>query len=366
MMRFFRPNYRRMLLAVSFAVAGSLGSAPASAQVPAAGGPDAQTERVNDALKRGASYLVSVQNPKTGAIHDVVRNETAMTSLALLALGAIGHQPSDPTPEGQAMKRALDFVLLPENQENDGYFGKTDGSRMYGHGITTLMLAEMLGMGADERQDALIREKCRKALELILRSQRVAKKDDHRGGWRYTPDATDSDMSVTCWQTMALRGAKNAGMDVPKESIDLAVRYIKNLYDDGGKREASAGFGYAGRGHETSTTAEGMLALQVCGEYESKEVKGAGERLLRTGIKNGDKWFFYTAYYYAQGMYQRGEKHAQEGRKVIIDVLLPIQDRSGYWKGTGGEEGQGGKVYATSLAMLALAVKNHYLPIYQR
>ena len=40
------------------------------------------------------------------------------------------------------MKRALDFVLLPENQDATGYFGKADGSRMYGHGIITLALAE--------------------------------------------------------------------------------------------------------------------------------------------------------------------------------------------------------------------------------
>ncbi len=329
-------------------------------------GQDAQAQRLNESLKNAATYLVGIQDPQTGAIHNKMRAETTMTSLALLALSAMGHQPADPSPEGQAMKKGLDFILKPENQEADGYFGKADGSRMYGHGITTLLLSEMLGMGADERQDALIRERCRKAIDLILRAQRVPKNEANRGGWRYTPDAGDSDMSVTCWQAMALRSARNAGMDVPKESIDLAVRYIKGLYDPSENKPGTAGFGYSSRGRETSTTAEGMLALQVCGEYDSAEVKGAGERLLRTGIKNGDKWFFYTAYYYSQGMYQRGDKHAAEGKKVAVEVLLPLQNRDGSWEGSGGEERQGGKVYATSLAVLALAVKNHYLPIYQR
>jgi len=329
----------------------------------------ADDEKVNEALKRGAQYLLSAQDPATGGIHNKMRNETAMTSLAILALGSLGHQPSDSTPEGQAMKKALAFILLPDTQEADGYFGRKDGSRMYGHGITTLMLAEMLGMGADTAQDDLIRSHCRKGIELILRAQKVPKNESQRGGWRYSPDAGDSDMSVTVWQTMALRAAKNAGIDVAKESIDDAVRYIKKSYETDNEKHAGVqpgGFGYQGRGHETSTTAEGLLALLVCGDYNSDETKGASEKLLRDGVKQGDRWFFYTTYYFAQGMYQRGGKFAEEGQRVVADMLLPVQSREGWWEGTGGEERGGGKVYATSMAMLSLAVKNHFLPIYQR
>ena len=54
------------------------------------------------------------------------------------------------------------------------------------------------------------------------------------------------------------------------------------------------------------------------------------------------------------------------GKKVTEKVLLPLQSQQGWWEGRGGEERQGGKIYATSLAVLALSVKNHFLPIYQR
>jgi hypothetical protein len=327
---------------------------------------DPQKQRVDAALKKATDFLISQQQENGAIAEKGIRPDVTMTSLAILAMGALGHQPADPTPEGRAMKKGLDFVLKPGNQEPDGYFGKSDGSRMYGHGIISLMLAEMLGMGADEKQDAAIRERCRKAIELILRSQRMPKNEHNRGGWRYTPDAADSDMSVTCWQVMALRAARNAGMDVPKESIDLAVRYIKSLYSSGERRGGPGGFGYASKGTELSTTAEGLLALQVCGEYEAEETKGASDRLLQKGLRSGDKWFYYTAYYLAQGMYQRGEKYATEGRRMIYDAVLPLQRGDGSWEGEGGEERQGGKVYATSLAMLSLAVKNHFLPIYQR
>ena len=324
-------------------------------------------DKVDDALVRATQYLIATQDPATGGIHNKMRHETAMTSLAVLALASLGHQPSDPTPEGQAMKKALGYVLRPEVQEKDGYFGQMDGSRMYGHGITTLMLAEMLGMGADGPQDDIIREKCRRAIDLILRAQKVPKRDENRGGWRYSPDSGDSDMSVTVWQTMALRAAKNAGLDVPKEAIDDAVGYIRRLYmGEGDKRGKTGGFGYQTRGREMSTTAEGLLALQVCGQYDSEEVKGASDRMLKDGLRQGERWFFYTTYYFAQGMYQRGGKHADEGRRVVADLLLPLQSREGWWEGLNGEERQGGRVYATAMAVLSLAVKNHFLPIYQR
>lgn len=326
-------------------------------------------EKIDDSLKRATKYLLETQDPATGAIHNRMRNENAMTSMAILALASQGHLPADPSPEGVAMRKALAFVLRPDGQDQEGYFGASDGSRMYGHGITTLMVAEMLGMGVDRAQDELIRTKCRKAIALILRSQKEPKTDQNRGGWRYSPDDKQSDMSVTVWQVMALRAAKNAGMDVPKEAIDDAVAYIKRLYDtDTGKRGKgnTGGFGYQSRGRETSTTAEGLLALQVCGEYESEEVIGAAAKLLRDGIRQGDKWFFYTTYYYAQGMYQMGGTHADTGARRVPELLLPLQSREGWWEGSGAEERQGGKVYATALAMLSLTVKNHFLPIYQR
>ena len=332
-------------------------------------GPLFAEDKVDDALGKATQYLLLAQDPATGGIHNNMRHETAMTSLAVLSMAACGHQPADPTPEGAAMRKALAFVLRPEAQEKDGYFGQLDGSRMYGHGITTLMLSEMLGMGADAAQDKIIREKCRLAIDLILRSQKVSKSDNNRGGWRYSPDSGDSDMSVTVWQTMALRAAKNAGLDVPKEAIDDAVGYIRRLYQpDSEKRGATkgGGFGYQTKGRENSTTAEGLLAMQVCGQYDAEEVKGASDRLLKDGLRQGERWFFYTTYYYAQGMYQRGGKHADEAQHVVPELLLPLQSREGWWEGINGEERQGGRVYATAMAVLSLSVKNHFLPIYQR
>jgi hypothetical protein len=329
--------------------------------------PVALADRVDDALAKGSQYLLGQQDAKTGSISNKGKSETAMTSLSILALCSLGHQPGDATPEGQVLRKALTFILQPDVQGADGYFGQKDNSRMYGHGITTLMLAEMLGMGFNTEQDELIRKKCRRGIELILRAQKVPKPELSRGGWRYLPDDPHSDMSVTVWQVMALRAAKNAGMDVPKEAVDDAVKYIKRLYQPLDRKKLNAGgFGYQNPGHELSTTAEGLLALQVCGEYEAEETLGAAELLLKSEPKPEERWFYYTTYYYAQGMYQRGGKYAEEGKRVVADLLIPLQTSEGFWEQGGGDGRDAGRVYATSMAILSLAVKNHFLPIYQR
>ena len=42
------------------------------------------------------------------------------------------------------------------------------------------------------------------------------------GGWRYTPDATDSDLSLSGWQLMSLHAAQQVGVEVPSGVIDGA------------------------------------------------------------------------------------------------------------------------------------------------
>lgn len=322
--------------------------------------------KLDDALRLAATYLVSQQKPQ-GMIGD--QFPMPNTALAVLALAACGHQPGEATPEGQAMRKAIDYVLLPDNQTEDGYFGKVDNSRMYGHGITTLMLAEMLGMGLDDKQDTLIRQKCKLGVELILRAQGVRKDPHNAGGWQYEPTSGGSDLSVTCWQTMALRAAQNAGIEVPREAIDKVVGYMKRLYKPVGDKRGPnipGGFGYSAPGTTTSTTAEGLLAMQVCGQYQAEETLAAAELLFQIDLQKDKQWFFYTTYYYAQGMYQRGGKYADAAQRGVPAMLLPLQSREGWWQSVGGEEAGPGKTYCTSLAVLALAVKNHFLPIYQR
>lgn len=333
-------------------------------------------DTIDLSVNRGIAYLISIQDRKSGWISDKGTNRTAMSALAIMAMASAGHGVTDPSPAGRAMARALRYVLQDDRQDARGYFGRAsgDGSRMYGHGIITLMLGEMAGMGEDDQQDALIRKRLEKAVKLIMDSQHYGnKKEAFRGGWRYEPSSPDADLSVTVWQVMALRSAKNAGVEVPKQVIKDAADYIRRSHKS--KRDSRSEsaelvapfmyqppYGRAGY----STTAAGLLALQVCGYYDDPTVKGAADWLLENGPRWQEQWFFYGTYYYAQGMHQRSGKYATEGARRVREILLERQDsRRGWWEGKSQEHGAG-RVYSTSMAILSLTVKCHFLPIYQR
>jgi hypothetical protein len=339
----------------------------AKAQAESASDNPFQSDEVDASIDRGIRFLLTQQRPD-GAIVDRA-HETTMSALAVMALASTGVTPSSNDDRGVACRRALEYVLKDDRQDKAGYFGAADGSRMYGHGIITLMLTEMLGMGADEAQDDLIHKKCQKAIDLILSAQKHRKNSkSHQGGWRYAPNAEDSDLSVSVWQLMALRSAKNDGLAVPAEAIQDAVGYLERSFTERNKKLKSGGFSYLPEQNNPTfaMTAAGLLAMQVCGQYDSPMAESASEWLLKHPPKPNERFIYYGTYYFSQGMYQRGGDHAAQANRLVRSLLLPTQLGNGSWEANGGEEQSAGKTYATCMSILSLSVKHHYLPIYQR
>jgi len=345
----------------------------ACAQTPPEPTPAESSQRPDEtdaAIDRGLAFLLSKQR-NDGAITEG-QNDTALTSLAIMALASVGTTVAQQDARGTAMARAIDYVLGAKIQDADGYFGSYDASRMYGHGITCLMLTELHGMGTSAAQDARMAESADRAIQLILRAQDHPKNPPSRGGWRYTPDATDADLSVSIWQLMALRSAKNDGLEVPQEAIEKAIAYLRRSATsrlDGEDRplQETCGFSYTPGSSDAQfgMTAAGLLAMQVCGQYDSPLVDAASRWLVEHPPKWEERYFFYGLYYYAQAMHQRGGSQAAESAQRVRELLLAHQHDDGAWRGTG-EETSPGPVYATSMAVLSLSVKYHYLPIYQR
>ncbi len=82
-------------------------------------------------------------------------------------------------------------------------------------------------------------------------------------------------------------------------------------------------------------------------------VAGAADWLLEHPPKWKDRFFFYGAYYYAQGMYQRGGDHAETAEKLVQDTLLEKQNEDGSW----GREPKGpGLTIYTGVALVALEI----------
>jgi hypothetical protein len=315
------------------------------------------TEQPRDrAIRRALEYLRSEQRAD-GSVGD--RTTTALTSLAVMAHLAAGVTPEDPE-FGTWMQRSLSFVLA--QQDSNGYYGERDGSRMYGHGITTLMLAEALGMVHDEDLGERVRASLERAVAVTINAARVKKSDQHRGGWRYQPNEDSSDLSLSGWQLMSLHATQQVGITVPEGVIKGAVDYAKRLTTEDGK------VGYENRGQDhPALRGLSLLSLMVGGLHNAPEIPRVVGRIQADPISWQGEWFFYRAYYDAVGMARAAPEQWESYGQRLEKILVDHQAQYGGWDGPpGGNEHDKGKVYMTSLAVLALTVNRHVLPAYQR
>ncbi|MEQ8911800.1 MAG: terpene cyclase/mutase family protein, partial [Pseudomonadales bacterium] len=211
----------------------TIGVGPVAAQD--AGGPAGQpmveiTPQLDESIAEGLAFLASQQNADGSFGDGAWGRGVAVTSLAGLAFMADGQMPGR-GQYGEVVRRALDYVL--ERSGESGLLADDQApSPMYGHGFAALFLGEVYGMsqGSEALQERL-HEALVKAVRLIERSQ------NDEGGWRYNPVPNDADVSVTICQVMALRSARNAGIEVSSEVIDKAVEYVKRCQNpDGGFR----------------------------------------------------------------------------------------------------------------------------------
>ena len=315
------------------------------------------TERPRDAaVRRALIYLRSLQKPN-GAVGGEF--PAALSALALMAHLAAGHTPDD-LAHGAWMRRSLVYVL--DQQSDTGYFGKVDGSRMYGHGIVTLMLAETLGMCRDEDLDERIRGALERAVAVTVNAAQVKKDDLHRGGWRYEPHENVSDLSLSGWQLMSLHATQQVGITVPPEVIANAVAYARRLTTLDGK----VGYDKPGDDH-AALRGTAMLSLAIGGQGDAPEVARIADRIHGDPITWQGPWFFYRCYYDAVGLARAAPQVWVGYAPTLVAALVDHQNDDGSWPAPPGDnEGGNGHVYRTSLAVLALAVNRQVLPAYQR
>jgi hypothetical protein len=241
--------------------------------------------------------------------------------------------------------------------------------RMHGHGYATLFLAEIHGMLAPERQkrvDTALRKACR----VILDSQTL------RGGWDYHPLHTvgcraelSDEGSITVTVVQALRAARNAGINIPREAINNGVKYIEEcMTPEGCKYRYTDGSSWK----SYALTAAAVSVLNASGVYESKALE-MGLTFMRRRIAEvniplqASKWPWYGNLYAAQALWQAGGKDWENFFRKSFPYLVNVQGSNGAWDGSCGGWGSGyGDVFATSIGALILEIPLGYLPIFER
>ena len=200
--------------------------------------------------------------------------------------------------------------------------------------------------------DRRVREALIKAVNLIVSTQ------NPEGGWRYHPRPVDADISVTICQVMALRSARNAGINVPKETIERAITYVRQC-----QNTSDGGFRYMlhSGGSAFPRSAAGVASLYYAGVYEDEALTKGLAYLLeqRRGATGRFSHYFYGHYYAVQAMFLAGGQYWERWYPQIRHELLEQQTPAGGWSSDHGD------VYATSMALLILQIPNRLLPIFQ-
>lgn len=316
--------------------------------------PQATTEaEVDRAIVRGLSWLAQGQNSDGSFGTGQAQKISGIWALCGMAFLAHGHLPVS-EPYGAVITRIITRVI--QEQREDGYLGGTEG-KMYSHCIATLFLSEVSGMVSPASQ-AEIDKALPRALKIILDAQKIPKKPQDQGGWRYLPNSGDSDFSCSGWALMALRSARLSGAPIPPEAIQDAVAYVLRRHD-----ENQGSFGYTDtRSHGITLTGAGLLCLSLCGEHGNPAVGRAARYLMENYTQlPKQNHCFYGMYYTAQGLFQIGGNEWQTFSRWMYDTWVSQQKKEGYW-----DRGEQDRYYQTAMVLLAFTVPYRQLPIYQR
>jgi len=301
---------------------------------------DPVPSEVNLMYEQGLNYIFNSQL-QNGAWEGEQTSHIAVTAFALMAVLAKGENINNPKV-GAFISRCVESLLQEQDQET-GYIGKS----MYNHGFVTLVLSEAYGKIDDDRLGPALE----KAIKLIVSSQ----KNNIKKAWRYTPKSNDADSTVTGCQLVALLGARNAGLMVPDEAITQGLAFIESCRTDEGL------YGYADNSGGRPTLTAICVLCHYLAQNEVTEKLQKSVDLLKKRLNFRDQHYpFYYEYYMSQALFQADQKVWKDWNQRNIRYLKLVQNNDGSWNGNHG------KVYSTSAALLSLALNYRYMPIYEK
>jgi len=296
------------------------------------------TPEIRKAIDRGLQYLADdgVQN-SDGSWGSKDRHAAAETSLSLMAFMRMGHFPG----RGQHDKRLDEGLtyLINKGMSQGGFLGNpVRHGGMYEHALAIKALSQVW----DRTKNREVRDALRRAVEITVRAQNA------QGGWRYSQEPQDADLSMTAMHVIALNLAKQSGIAVPDKTIQRATDYVLSCQDP-----TSFGFKYMPNSGEPgfARTAAGVFALMSSGQTDHKATQRGLAFLSGFPSHKFHKHFprfYYTHYYAIQVMYHTGEAGFQAWYPKTASVVLSNQRSNGAWASEHGD------AYGTSMSILVL------------
>ncbi len=294
--------------------------------------------------------------------------DLAATAFALLPFLAAGitHRPATVKQQHDYQKtvsKGLDFII--SKQARDGNYG----GGMYSHGLVTIAMCEAYGMTADPK----LKMSAQKAINYI-----VAAQDPSGGGWRYEP-RQGGDTSVVGWQLMGIKSGQMAGLSVPTETLRKAEKFLDSVET---KQKGTYGYVAGETEPRPAMTAAALLCRMYLGVNPRNKDLIAGVQYLKSQPPHVQANNLYYLYYATQVMHHFGGDEWKlwndgvAGNPGIRELILSKMDvgsssktshQLGSWAPTSeGHLSEGGRIMATSLALLTLEVYYRHLPLYGR
>lgn len=296
--------------------------------------------QVEAIYEKGLQYLAKSQNAE-GSWSDGSGSQPAVVGLCVAAFLAHGEDPNN-GPYAKTIHRGVEYIIAQQDAGN-GYIGNS----MYNHAFATKALAESYGV-VDNPKIAVA---LKKAVELILSAQ----KRNRFGAWRYTPQSTDADTTVTGCCMVALFAARNAGVAVPDEAIKKGLAFLSKC------RSSDGSVGYTSNfGGKPTLTAIYSLCFSLAKQQDGKGFKSSLVYLKKYRDHRERYYPYYYEYYMSQALFHADEPTWREWNARTIRYFGTIQSREGSFPG-----GQGPS-FSTAGALLSLALNYRYLPIFEK
>jgi hypothetical protein len=334
---------------LSLALVLILCARPAAAQDPSLRFGGEIPPDVDTIYERGLAWLAAAQDAdgswKGG------EEGCGVDGICLMSFLASGEDPNYGKYAGN-IHRAVASII----RQQDATTGYLPNS-MYHHGFGMLALSEAYG-AVDESLFSGGQKPPRsiaQALQLAIGCAATSQKNNRWGAWRYNPNGSDADTSVTGAVLMGLLAARNAGMNVPDEMINSAMDYMRRSTGSDGSVAYSGGFG--GMNGSMNLTAVAALVGAVSKSKTTDQYKACLKRLVEN-LDNQETGTYaeYFRYYMAQALFQGDYGAWQKWNAEQVRQLHDIQH----------DDGSFGGAYQTGMSLLALALNYRFLPIYER